>query len=67
MKKPIVFVALYFVVLGLFASMTFLLPASTFSPNENRYLAQMPALNGDTVLFKASRSMKLEEIIEALF
>lgn len=50
MKKPIVFVALYFVILGLFAAMTFLLPATTFSPNENRYLTQMPALNGDAVL-----------------
>jgi len=50
MKKPIVFVVLYFVILGLFASMTFLLPATAFSPNENRYLTQMPAISGDTVL-----------------
>ena len=50
MKKPIVFVVLYFVILGLFASMTFLLPATTFSPNENRYLTQMPAINGESIL-----------------
>ena len=49
-KKPIVFVVLFFTILALFAGLTFFLPATEFSPNENRYLAQMPELTVDTVL-----------------
>ena len=43
-RKPIVFVVLFFVILGLFAGLTFGLPATGFSANENRYLTQMPGL-----------------------
>lgn len=49
-RKPIIFVVLFFVVLGLFAGLTFGLPAKEFSPNENRYLAQMPELTVENLL-----------------
>lgn len=50
MKKNAIFVILFFVVLAGFAIATFLLPARDFSDNENRNLAQMPALSVDTLL-----------------
>ena len=49
-RKPIVFVVLFFVILALFAGLTFGLPAKEFSANENRYLTQMPELTVDTLL-----------------
>ena len=49
-RKPIIFVVLFFVILGLFAGMTFGLPQKEFSPNENRYLAQMPELTVENLL-----------------
>ncbi len=49
-RKPVIFVVLFFVILALFSGMTFGLPAKEFSENENRYLAQMPALTVDSVL-----------------
>lgn len=50
MKKNAVFVILFFVVLFGFAAATFLLPAKTMSPNENRGLAQAPTLSVNKVL-----------------
>lgn len=49
-RKPVIFVVLFFLILGLFAGLTFGLPAKEFSANENRYLAQMPELTVDTLL-----------------
>ncbi len=49
-RKPYIFVVLFFVILGLCAAMTLLLPAGEFSSNENRYLAQMPELTADSLL-----------------
>lgn len=49
-RKPIIFVVLFFVILALFAGLTFGLPAKEFSANENRYLAQLPKLTVDTLL-----------------
>ena len=50
MKKNVVFVVLFFVILGLFAGLTFGLPATGFSDNENRNLAQMPVLTVESLL-----------------
>ena len=50
MKSQKLFCVLFFVVLGLFAVLTMCLPATEFSPNENRNLAQFPELTVDTVL-----------------
>ncbi len=50
MKKNTIFVTLYFAVLALCAGLTFFLPAKTFSPNENRVLAQSPELTANTLL-----------------
>ena len=61
-KKPVVFVVLFFVALGLFAGLTFGLPATEFSPNENRYLAQMPELTVDTLLSGEFQS-RLDEFL----
>lgn len=49
-RKPVIFVAFFFVVLALFAGLTFGLPAREFSDNENRYLAKMPKLTVDALL-----------------
>ena len=50
MKSQKLFCVLFFVVLGLFAVLTVCLPATEFSPNENRNLAQFPELTVDTLL-----------------
>ena len=50
MKKNVIFTVLFFVVLALFAVLTFVLPAKGFSDNENRNLAQMPVLTVDSLL-----------------
>lgn len=50
MKKNVIFVSLFFVILALFPVLTFALPAKEFSDNENRVLAQAPVLNTETVL-----------------
>lgn len=50
MKSQKLFCVLFFVVLGLFALLTVCLPATEFSPNENRNLAQFPELTVDTLL-----------------
>lgn len=50
MKKYGIFVVLFFVILALFAGLTFFTPAKAFSENENRYLAQMPELTVDSLL-----------------
>lgn len=50
MKKNVVFVILFFTVLGLFSLLTFLLPAKQSSDNENRVLAQAPEVTMDAVL-----------------
>lgn len=50
MKKNVVFVVLFFVILGLFAGLTFGLPARAFSDNENRNLAQMPVFTVENLL-----------------
>ena len=50
MKKYGIFVVLFFVILALFAGLTFFTPAKAFSENENRYLAQMPELPADSLL-----------------
>lgn len=50
MKKNVVFVVLFFVILGLFAGLTFGLPAREFSDNENRNLAQLPVLTVENLL-----------------
>ena len=49
-RKPIIFVVLFFAILGMFAGLTFGLPAKAFSANENRYLAQMPEFTVDNLL-----------------
>lgn len=48
--KPIAFFILVMAILAGFAVATFAMPAKTFSPNENRNLAQFPETNGDTIL-----------------
>ena len=48
--KPISFFLLVMAILTGFGLATFVLPAREFSPNENRELAQLPVVNGDTVL-----------------
>jgi len=50
MKKYVFFVVSFFLILATVAGMTLLLPAKAISENENRTLAQMPALNGETIL-----------------
>lgn len=50
MKSQKLFCVLFFVVLGLFALLTVCLPATEFSSNENRNLAQFPELTVDTLL-----------------
>ncbi len=50
MKKNVFFVVSFFLLLAMLAGMTLFLPAKKISENENRELAQMPVLNGDTVL-----------------
>ena len=50
MKSQKLFCVLFFVVLAAFALLTVLLPATEFSPNENRNLAQFPELTVDSVL-----------------
>jgi hypothetical protein len=48
--KPIAFFILVMAILAGFAVATFAMPAKTFSPNENRNLAQFPETNMDTIL-----------------
>jgi len=50
MRKYVFFVVSFFLILAMLAGMTLLLPPRAMSENENRELAQMPVLNGDTVL-----------------
>lgn len=50
MKKHVIFVVSYFLILALVAGMTFFLPARNFSENENRVLNQAPELNVDRLL-----------------
>ena len=50
MKSKAVFSVLFFVILALVAVLTFCLPATEFSPDENRNLAQLPELTVDTLL-----------------
>ena len=50
MKSQKLFCVLFLVVLGLLAVLTMCLPATEFSPNENRNLAQFPELTVDTLL-----------------
>ena len=50
MKKHVIFVVSYFLLLALVAGATFFLPARNFSENENRVLNQAPELNVDRLL-----------------
>jgi hypothetical protein len=50
MKKNVFFVVSFFLILAIMAGMTLFLPAREMSESEKRPLAQMPVLNGDTVL-----------------
>ncbi len=49
-QKPVISVVAFFVILALLAGLTFGLPATEFSANENRYLTQMPQFSLDSLL-----------------